>query len=65
MLEANSQLQQAREDQYKQFFNEYDKDMARRMDKHMEAVTAANYQKQSNLNQIEEKNIQARNELLR
>ena len=39
--------------------------MARRMDKHMEAVTAANYQKQSNLNQIEEKNIQARNELLR
>lgn len=39
--------------------------MARRMDKHMEAVTAANYEKQAKLNQIEEKYVQERNEQLK
>ena len=48
-MQLNAQLELQKEQQYKQFFNRYDADLAKRMEKHMDTVTVQEMEKKIKL----------------
>ena len=56
LSKKNYAMEVERENNYKRFFKEYDKNMSERLSTHIKSVTEAKIEKQQKLDEIEEKN---------